>query len=130
MERRHLDKAEHIFDGQLTGPEAFAVYNGAVYTGIHGGFVVQIDEGELRPVVRFGKNCGKNLFKSSLIQWSLPRFFACKFYSNLSFCPHVEDITEEHICGRPLGMKFDSAGNLYVADAYYGVFKYDIRSGI
>lgn len=96
LSRRHLDKAERIFEGQITGPEAFAVYNGAVYTGIHGGFVVKIDEGEIKPVVKFGQNC--------------------------------EDITEEHICGRPLGLKFDAAGNLYVVDAYYGIFKYNMKT--
>lgn len=63
LARRHLDNAEHLFEGQITGPEAFAVYNGAVYTGIHGGFVVQIDEGELKPVVKFGQNCGKSYNK-------------------------------------------------------------------
>lgn len=41
-----------------------------------------------------------------------------------------EDIFEEDICGRPLGLKFDNAGNLYVADAYYGIFKYNIAKGV
>lgn len=59
LERKHLDNAERILEGKLTGPEAFAMYNGAVYTGIHGGWVVRIDEGELVPVVKFGQNCGK-----------------------------------------------------------------------
>lgn len=70
LSRRHLDKAEHLFEGQITGPEAFALYNGAVYTGIHGGFVVQIDEGELKPVVKFGQNCGKKLNSLSI-------YFSC-----------------------------------------------------
>ncbi|KAF5291351.1 hypothetical protein FQA39_LY03502 [Lamprigera yunnana] len=36
---------------------------------------------------------------------------------------------QEHICGRPLGMQFDKNGNLYVMDAYYGIFKVDINTG-
>lgn len=36
---------------------------------------------------------------------------------------------EEEKCGRPLGLKFDKQGRLYVVDAYYGVFKVDVKTG-
>lgn len=36
---------------------------------------------------------------------------------------------EEHICGRPLGMRFDKAGRLYVIDAYLGLFLVDVKTG-
>lgn len=36
---------------------------------------------------------------------------------------------EEKLCGRPLGMQFDKDGFLYVADAYYGLWKADLKSG-
>ncbi|ETN60629.1 hemomucin [Anopheles darlingi] len=37
---------------------------------------------------------------------------------------------EEEICGRPLGMAFDTKGsNLIVADAYYGLFSVDLAKG-
>ena len=32
-------------------------------------------------------------------------------------------------CGRPLGLRFDSVGNLFVLDAYRGIKKIDIRTG-
>ena len=36
---------------------------------------------------------------------------------------------EEDKCGRPLGLKFDKQGQLYVADSYYGIFKVDVKTG-
>lgn len=36
---------------------------------------------------------------------------------------------EERICGRAMGIKFDNKGNLFVADAYYGISKVDIKTG-
>ncbi|CAH0550988.1 unnamed protein product [Brassicogethes aeneus] len=36
---------------------------------------------------------------------------------------------EEKTCGRPLGITFDKSGNLFVADAYYGVFKVNVKTG-
>ncbi|CAH1984610.1 unnamed protein product [Acanthoscelides obtectus] len=36
---------------------------------------------------------------------------------------------EERICGRPLGMQFDKNGLLIVADAYYGLFRVNVKTG-
>lgn len=42
----------------------------------------------------------------------------------------AEGFTEEAICGRPLGMAFDTIGNnLIVADAYYGIWSVDLKTG-
>lgn len=37
----------------------------------------------------------------------------------------------EHICGRPLGLKLDKTrGNLYIADAYFGLVVVDTNGGL
>lgn len=41
----------------------------------------------------------------------------------------LDGIHEEHICGRPLGLDVDKNGFLFVADAYYGVYKVNLNSG-
>lgn len=38
-------------------------------------------------------------------------------------------VFQEKICGRPLGLTFGGDGHLYVADAYYGLFKVDVATG-
>lgn len=35
---------------------------------------------------------------------------------------------QESKCGRPLGLKFNDKGELFVADAYYGIFKVNVNS--
>lgn len=40
----------------------------------------------------------------------------------------ADGIWQEHICGRPLGFKFDKKGNLYVSDTYYGLFKVNMKT--
>lgn len=41
-----------------------------------------------------------------------------------------EGPAQEAICGRPLGMAFDTLGNnLIVADAYYGIWSVDLATG-
>lgn len=92
-----LNHAEIWHKGEFIGPEAFAEYNGELYTTIHGGDVVKLTGNHITPVVKFGKPC-KGLY-------------------------------QEQICGRPLGLTFDKNGALYVADAYYGLFKVDIKTG-
>ena len=92
-----LQTAEIWHKGDFHGPEAFGVYNGELYTTIHGGNVVKLIGENIAPVVKFGKQCKG-------------------FY-------------QEHVCGRPLGFTFDKHGGLYVADAYYGIFKVDVKTG-
>lgn len=42
----------------------------------------------------------------------------------------IEGLSEEEICGRPLGIAFDTIGNnLIVADAYYGIWLVDLVNG-
>ncbi|CAK9235301.1 unnamed protein product [Sphagnum troendelagicum] len=39
-------------------------------------------------------------------------------------------LKNEHICGRPLGLKFDAHGNLYIADAYFGLLVMSPKGGV
>lgn len=41
----------------------------------------------------------------------------------------TEGTWDEKKCGRLLGMEFDKHGMLYVADAYYGIYKVNVNSG-
>lgn len=45
--------------GKLKGPESFDSYNGELYTGLDGGYVVKIDEKGIVPFVKFSSKCGK-----------------------------------------------------------------------
>lgn len=47
----------------------------------------------------------------------------------VKFGKQCKGFFEEKICGRPLGMQFDKDGTLVVADAYYGIFRVDVRTG-
>lgn len=40
----------------------------------------------------------------------------------------LDGLYEEHICGRPLGLKVDNKGYLYVIDTYYGIFKVNLNA--
>lgn len=40
-------------------------------------------------------------------------------------------LKNEHICGRPLGLRFDKrTGDLYIADAYFGLVKVGPEGGL
>lgn len=44
-------------------------------------------------------------------------------------CAYAEGFAEEAICGRPLGLAFDTLGNnLIVSDAYYGIWQIDLNN--
>lgn len=46
--------------------------------------------------------------------------------------PSIMDyLRNEHICGRPLGLRFDKrTGDLYIADAYFGLMKVGPEGGL
>ena len=43
---------------------------------------------------------------------------------------HPPSVDHEHICGRPLGLRFDKYGNLYIADAYFGLVVMGPEGGV
>uniref|UniRef100_A0A1B6MR15 Strictosidine synthase conserved region domain-containing protein n=1 Tax=Graphocephala atropunctata TaxID=36148 RepID=A0A1B6MR15_9HEMI len=47
----------------------------------------------------------------------------------VKFGKKCDGLYEPEICGRPLGLSFDSKGFMYTADAYYGIFKVNVSTG-
>lgn len=41
-----------------------------------------------------------------------------------------EGMWEEGICGRPLGLRFDKEGKLFIVDGYYGLNVVDVKTGV
>ncbi|XP_068729553.1 adipocyte plasma membrane-associated protein-like [Montipora capricornis] len=95
----NLTKTKRLFEGQLVGPESFAVDStGILYSGLADGRIVKLEDNKVIDVVQTGKPpCGT---------------------------PELEPT-----CGRPLGMRFDRYGiNLIVADAYFGLLEVNTRA--
>lgn len=40
----------------------------------------------------------------------------------------TDGLWQEQKCGRPLGLKFNDKGELFVADSYYGIFKVNVNT--
>lgn len=47
----------------------------------------------------------------------------------VKFGKPCKGLYQEKLCGRPLGLAFSNDGTLYVNDAYYGIFKVNVKSG-
>lgn len=58
-----LNDAEKVFKDELHGPEDVVTYNGQLYTGVHGGYVVRVEKDRIVPIVKFGEKCGKRKYK-------------------------------------------------------------------
>lgn len=100
-----LNSSQLRFRGELFGPEslAFDPQGNGPYTGISDGRVVRW----------MGKEAGWETFATT----SPHRTSACDY--GATPWPNLE---MEHICGRPLGLRFrEDTGDLYIADAYYGL---------
>ncbi|KAI4477738.1 hypothetical protein M0804_012566 [Polistes exclamans] len=56
-----LNGAELLHIGEFKGPETFDSYNGELYTGLEGGYVVKINEKKVEPFVALGGVCNQIL---------------------------------------------------------------------
>lgn len=99
---KKLQLAEKWFEGEIEGPESFAVdKSGMLYTGLADGRIISFKNGESwKTVARTGINSSQ--------------------------CGSFE---LEPLCGRPKAMKFDSDGNLVLVDSHKGLLKVHIASG-
>ncbi|EDO43012.1 predicted protein, partial [Nematostella vectensis] len=96
-----LQESEQLFKGQVVGPESIAVdSSGIIYTGLADGRIVKFVGDKVVDVVRTG--------------------------THNDGCGRPE---LEHVCGRPLGMRFNRYGTkLIVVDAYFGLLEVDTKS--
>uniref|UniRef100_K7M2Y1 Strictosidine synthase conserved region domain-containing protein n=1 Tax=Glycine max TaxID=3847 RepID=K7M2Y1_SOYBN len=97
-----LQKSEVLIVNQVQGPEsiAFDPLGRGPYTGVADGRI---------------------LFWNGQSELCNPKESA----SPMSY------VETEHICGRPLGLRFDkNTGDLYIADAYYGLMKVGPQGGL
>jgi len=91
-----LDGTERLFEGKIHGPEHLLHYNGAIYTGIHGGELVKIVGNNIEHVTKFGKAC----------------------------IPPVEEQLCGRVLG--LAVDTLEKNSLIVVDTYYGIFHYNL----
>ncbi|EDV43935.2 uncharacterized protein Dana_GF18728 [Drosophila ananassae] len=95
----HLDGAKHLFKGQVFGPENLLRGKEGLYTGIHGGEVVQlnVEKELLETITKVGEPC--------------------------------DYMFDDKKCGYPVGLALDTKGNnLIVGDAYHGLWEVNIKS--
>uniref|UniRef100_A0A0D3FP52 Strictosidine synthase conserved region domain-containing protein n=1 Tax=Oryza barthii TaxID=65489 RepID=A0A0D3FP52_9ORYZ len=111
--RERLRGAEIRFRGEVQGPEsvAFDPLGRGPYTGVADGRVVRWDGARWV------------YFAHSSPNWTA------------ELCGHkaspLDYLKDEHICGRALGLRFDRrTGDLYIADAYFGLLKVGPDGGL
>ncbi|TKY48711.1 STRICTOSIDINE SYNTHASE 3 [Spatholobus suberectus] len=109
-----LQKSELLFVNQVQGPEsiAFDPLGRGPYTGVADGRILFWNGQSWTDFAYTSPN------RSEL----------CNLKASASPLSYVET---EHICGRPLGLKFDKkTGDLYIADAYFGLMKVGPQGGL
>ncbi|XP_024376265.1 protein STRICTOSIDINE SYNTHASE-LIKE 10 [Physcomitrium patens] len=109
-----LQAAEILGQGEIFGPEslAFDAQGNGPFTGLSDGRIVRYD--------------GPELGWTSFATTSKNRSAICDY----NHIPEAK-LDYEHICGRPLGLRFDKrTGELYIADAYLGILKVGPQGGL
>jgi sugar lactone lactonase YvrE len=100
-----LRKAQKLGPGTVEGPEALAFRGKYIFSGLADGRIIALDTEWSQ---------ADTLLFTGDPQKALP--FPCAEY-------HTEPI-----CGRPLGLQFDSRGMLYVIDAYMGLLEINVSN--
>lgn len=49
-----------MYVGDVIGPESFDSYDGQLYSSVHGGYIIRLEENRVVPIVKFGKECGES----------------------------------------------------------------------
>ena len=103
-----LESAKYLGLGHLRGPETIVfLSDGTLLTGLMNGQIVRVKkDGSFTKLTQIGDEKNETL---------------CSDYGS--------ELHAHPTCGRPLGLRLRDNW-LYVADAYYGILKVDIRTGI
>lgn len=111
--KNKLQKSEVLLTPDFLGPEslAFDAQGRGPYTGVADGRIMRWD----------GAQHGWTTFAHT----SPNRSEICD-----PGATPVLKLELEHICGRPLGLRFNKDGNLYIADAYYGLHVVGAEGGL
>jgi sugar lactone lactonase YvrE len=104
MQNDRLSASEVLFENGVEGPESIAEVNGVFYSGTTGGGIISWKKGDKQV---------KILVKHILGQE----------------CDLSKSHRHQKKCGRVLGMRSDSKGNLYALDAFTGIYKIDVKTG-
>jgi sugar lactone lactonase YvrE len=108
-----LQDAEIKWRGEFFGPESltFDPQGRGPYTGVSDGRVLRYD--------------GPELGWTTFAYTSTNRSEVCAPKS-----PVAPNLALEHVCGRPLGLRFNKkTGDLWIADAYFGIMKVGPEGG-
>ncbi|KAL3689877.1 hypothetical protein R1sor_016186 [Riccia sorocarpa] len=112
-EKNILKNAEIVYGGQVFGPESvlFDSRGRGPYSGVADGRVVRW-EGPEKGWVEF----------------------ATVVSNRTEICnptnPPTANLKYEHVCGRPLGLRFNKHGELFICDAYFGLLKVGPEGGL
>ncbi|RNA34547.1 Adipocyte plasma membrane-associated, partial [Brachionus plicatilis] len=103
-----LEKTIYVGKGKLIGPECIAFdKDDFLYTGIVNGQIIRVNSKNLSDIA----------------------FVAQTGNQTQAFCEKKNSL---EACGRPLGLRFreNDYENLYVADAFHGILKINVKTGI
>ena len=126
---------ERLFENAMLGPESLAVHpvTGTVFTGLMDGRIVSFEveassvEGarpqktsppHFQTVAWLNEGCRDRLESNQNSPNQQPQW-PWKQVVTTSYNDYPEEL--EELCGRPLGLRFDERGSLFVLDAYKGL---------